>query len=119
VDFRFTKASQAGWQKRPRSARIVCYSPLVSERGLPRNSDTVRHGAVVRATHWLTVVAFFALLITGGEITISHPRFYWGEVGNSKTQPLFRLHIPASRATVPTGYNFVMPDQNGWSRSLH
>ena len=70
-------------------------------------------------THWLTVIAFFALLITGGEIVISHPRFYWGEVGNSTMQPLFSLHIPSSRATVPTGYNYVMPDQNGWSRALH
>jgi thiosulfate reductase cytochrome b subunit len=74
---------------------------------------------VVRVTHWLTVLAFFALLITGGEIVISHPRFYWGEVGNSLTHPLFTLPISASRSTVPTGYNFVMPDQNGWSRALH
>jgi thiosulfate reductase cytochrome b subunit len=70
-------------------------------------------------THWITVLAFFALLITGAEIVISHPRFYWGEVGNSLTPPLFTLHIPASRSTVPTGYGFVLPDQNGWSRYLH
>jgi len=65
------------------------------------------------------VVAFFALLITGAEIVISHPRFYWGEVGNVMTRPLFTLPIPASRDTVPTAYHFVMPDQNGWSRYLH
>ena len=29
------------------------------------------------------------------------------------------MPIPASRDTVPTGYNYVMPDQNGWSRYLH
>ena len=34
-------------------------------------------------------------------------------------RPLFTLPIPSSRGTVPTGYNFVMPDENGWSRSLH
>jgi thiosulfate reductase cytochrome b subunit len=78
-----------------------------------------RHAVLVRITHWLTVVAFLALLVTGVEILISHPRFYWGETGNSATQPLFRLHIPSSRDTVPSGYNYVMPDQNGWSRSLH
>jgi thiosulfate reductase cytochrome b subunit len=33
--------------------------------------------------------------------------------------PLFSLHIPSSRDTVPTGYAYVMPDQNGWSRALH
>jgi thiosulfate reductase cytochrome b subunit len=32
---------------------------------------------------------------------------------------LFTLPIPASRDTVPTGYGYVLPDQNGWSRYLH
>jgi thiosulfate reductase cytochrome b subunit len=32
---------------------------------------------------------------------------------------LFKLPIPASRSTVPTGYGYVLPDQNGWSRYLH
>lgn len=79
----------------------------------------VRHAGWIRLTHWLTVVCFVALLITGGEIVISHPRFYWGETGNVNTQPLFSLHIASSRDTVPTGYGYVMPDQNGWSRALH
>jgi len=35
------------------------------------------------------------------------------------TPPLFTIPIPSSRDTVPTGYGFVMPDQNGWSRYLH
>ncbi len=50
---------------------------------------------------------------------ISHPRFYWGEVGNDLTPTLFKLPIPASRDFVPTGYGYVLPDQNGWSRYLH
>ncbi len=78
-----------------------------------------RHSALVRLTHWLTFVSFAALLITGAEIVISHPRFYWGEEGNVNTRPLIVLPIPASRDTVPTGYKYVMPDQNGWSRYLH
>ena len=60
-----------------------------------------------------------ALLVTGAEIVISHPRFYWGETGNVLTTPLFKLHIPSSRALVPSGYGYVLPDQNGWSRYLH
>ena len=60
-----------------------------------------------------------ALLVSGVEILVSHPRFYWGEAGNVLTPPLFKLPIPASRATVPTGYAYVLPDQNGWSRYLH
>ena len=78
-----------------------------------------RHSAFVRVTHWITTVCFLALLLTGVEILISHPRFYWGETGNALTPPLFKLPIPASRATVPTGYGYVLPDQNGWSRYLH
>ncbi|MGB6692151.1 MAG: cytochrome b/b6 domain-containing protein [Terracidiphilus sp.] len=80
---------------------------------------TARHAAIVRVTHWLTFICFIALLVTGAEIVISHPRFYWGETGNVNTRPLFTLHIPSSRDTVPTGYGYVMPDQNGWSRYLH
>jgi len=73
----------------------------------------------VRVTHWITAVCFLALLLTGIEIVISHPRFYWGETGNVLTQPLFSIPIPASRSSVPTGYGYVLPDQNGWSRYLH
>lgn len=78
-----------------------------------------RHAVVVRVTHWLISLAFLALLVTGGEILISHPRFYWGEIGNVNTAPLFTLPIPSSRNMVPTGYGYVLPDQNGWSRYLH
>jgi thiosulfate reductase cytochrome b subunit len=93
-------------------------APVSAAEPLP-NPDTPRHTALVRVTHWITVIAFFALLLSGIEIVISHPRFYWGETGNVRTPPLFTLPIPASRDTVPTGYGYVMPDQNGWSRSLH
>jgi thiosulfate reductase cytochrome b subunit len=85
----------------------------------PRIAPVPYRSAVVRSTHWLMVVAFFALLVSGLEIVISHPRFYWGEVGNVMTKPAFTLHIPSSRDTVPTAYKYVMPDQNGWSRYLH
>lgn len=79
----------------------------------------LRHSLLVRTTHWLITLAFLALLITGLEIVVSHPRFYWGEVGNVNTTPLFKIPIPSSRNLVPTGYNYVLPDQNGWSRYLH
>ncbi|MGO9274483.1 MAG: cytochrome b/b6 domain-containing protein [Terriglobia bacterium] len=84
-------------------------------------SETLRsrHPALVRFTHWLVTLSFLALLVSGVEILISHPRFYWGETGNVRTPALFSLPIPASRSTVPTGYGYVLPDQNGWSRYLH
>ena len=79
--------------------------------------DSPRHSAVVRITHWVT--SFFCLLVSGTCILISHPRLYWGEAGNVRTPSLFDLPIPASRESVPTGYKFVLPDQNGRSRYLH
>jgi thiosulfate reductase cytochrome b subunit len=78
-----------------------------------------RHTLLVRVTHWLTTICFVALVVTGIEIIISHPRFYWGETGNVNTAPLFQIPIPSSRGTVPTGYGYALPDQNGWSRYLH
>jgi thiosulfate reductase cytochrome b subunit len=101
-------------------------APLPAETSVPNRVSTAsatklapRHSALVRVTHWITTLCFLALLVTGIEIVISHPRFYWGETGNVLTKPLFQLPIPSSRRTVPTGYNYVLPDQNGWSRALH
>ena len=91
----------------------MAHAPLLRNEGPPR------HTLLVRVTHWITVLSFLALLVSGVEILISHPRFYWGEVGNSRTPPLFTIPIPSSRATVPSGYGYVLPDQNGWSRYLH
>src|SRR5262252_8773399 len=78
-----------------------------------------RHAGFVRVTHWLTALAFAALLLSGVEVLLSHPRFYWGETGNVHETPLFSLPVPSSRGSVPTGYDYVLPDQNGWSRYLH
>jgi len=90
-----------------------------SASALPATILRPRHPALVRVTHWLITLSFLALLVSGVEILISHPRFYWGETGNVRTPVLFTLPIPASRSTVPTGYGYVLPDQNGWSRYLH
>jgi thiosulfate reductase cytochrome b subunit len=100
-------------------ARFSWYSLRVPTLSPVREKTAARHKVVVRVTHWLTVVAFVALVITGLEIVISHPRFYWGETGNVNMKPAFTIPIPASRDTVPTGYKYVMPDENGWSRYLH
>src|ERR1041385_7076369 len=94
------------------------YAPGLAA-AVPASTAALRHSAIVRVTHWITTLCFFALLFSGIEILISHPRFYWGAAGNVLTPPLFALPIPASRSSVPTGYGFVLPDQNGWSRALH
>src|SRR5437667_7006182 len=105
---------------------VLGSAQLLAETRIPSAVSTApvtklapRHSALVRVTHWITTVCFFALLLTGIEIVISHPRFYWGETGTVLTKPLFQLPIPSSRRLVPTGYGYVLPDQNGWSRALH
>jgi thiosulfate reductase cytochrome b subunit len=97
----------------------VAGSEQLATSPAPAAVQPTRHSTMVRVTHWLTTIAFFALLISGGEIVLSHPRFYWGETGNVNMRPWLNLHVPSSRDTVPTGYGYVLPDQNGWSRYLH
>jgi len=109
------------------NVRATCYHSRVGDSAcipsavsaVPTTTVTGRHSALVRVTHWITTLCFLALLVSGVEIVISHPRFYWGETGNDLTPVLFKLPIPASRNFVPSGYGYVLPDQNGWSRYLH
>lgn len=98
----------------PPEAFVASSAPAVPATRVPS-----RHSALVRITHWITALCFLALLVSGAEIVISHPRFYWGENGNVLTPVWFKLPIPSSRSLVPTGYGYVLPDQNGWSRYLH
>jgi thiosulfate reductase cytochrome b subunit len=94
--------------------------PAPSSIALPASpGQRSRHSALVRASHWIIALSSLALLVSGIEILISHPRFYWGENGSVLTPVLFKLPIPSSRSLVPTGYGYVLPDQNGWSRYLH
>jgi thiosulfate reductase cytochrome b subunit len=86
---------------------------------VPERAEVPRHSAVVRVTHWIAAGCSIALLFSGAEIVVSHPRFYWGESGNFYTAALFQLPIPSSRRMVETGYGYVLADQNGWSRALH
>ena len=81
------------------------------------STDAPRHAALVRVTHWLTTVCFLALLVSGLEIVVSHPRFYWGESGNVLTPALFSFPIPSSRATVPTGSSRSGPAARSHSRT--
>ena len=70
-------------------------------RPVPTPAAPPRHSSVVRATHWLTTLCFVFLFITGAEIVISHPRFYWGETGKYITHltvvdDLKKFYTPSS-----------------------
>ena len=75
---------------------------ITTSHAIEQAETAPRHSALVRVTHWVTTLSFFALLVSGMELVISHPRFYWGEAGNMWTHPLFKIPIPASRSLLPT-----------------
>ncbi len=66
-----------------------------------------RHSALVRVTHWVHTLGFFALLVSGAAILIAHPRLYWGETGAAGSPAWLELPLPLNM------------DQSGWGRSLH
>ena len=70
--------------------------------------DRPRHSRLVRITHWINMLSFLGLLVSGIAILISHPRLYWGETGGLGTPSLFDLPIP-----------LILADQNAWGRHLH
>ena len=74
---------------------------------LGRVEQTPRRLAIVRITHWIAVLSIFTLLASGFGILISHPRLYWGEVGNNATPSLVDLPLP-----------FVI-GPSVWNRPIH
>ncbi len=62
----------------------------------------------MRVTHWINLVSFVALIVSGVAILLAHPRFYWGETGSVGTPSLIDLPLP-----------FLLTGQSGWGRYLH
>jgi thiosulfate reductase cytochrome b subunit len=89
----------------------------------------------VRLSHWIITLSVLALVFSGFEILMVHPRLYWGKAGNDLTPAL--LELPISRNYKHGGYDEPVPltgeasgpvsagrtydifNQNGWGRSLH
>lgn len=118
----------------------LLYTPL-NRRSLKMSApqsihtDNTKHRRWVKSTHWIGTMSFLALIVTGFEILMVHPRFYWGDVGNDLTPALFEL--PVSRnyehggwdnskpffdyagAPVSASRTYNIFNQNGWGRSLH
>ena len=62
----------------------------------PSDVDAIResrHERPVRITHWVNVLSFVALTVSGIGILLAHPRFYWGETGFFDTPAAFELPI--------------------------
>lgn len=75
--------------------------------GVKETSSPLRHSLIVRVTHWINMVTFLALVISGAAILLAHPRLYWGETGAFGSPALIELPLPLNM------------DQSGWGRSLH
>jgi len=59
-----------------------------------KTSDSLRHSAIVRGTHWITTISFLVLLLSGIAILLAHPRLYWGDVGGVGAPSLIDLPLP-------------------------
>ena len=52
-----------------------------SAAATPPRERIYRHRLVTRLTHWINVLAFSLLLMSGLQIFNAHPRLYWGQYG--------------------------------------
>ena len=93
------------------------------------------HAAWVRVSHWIAAASVLALVFTGVEILMVHPRLYWGEAGNDLTPALIELPISRNHrhggwtgstpffatagSPISASRTFDIFNQNGWGRSLH
>jgi len=109
--------------------------PAVPSSSSESSAQSKGHRRWVRINHWIIVLGFFTLGITGVFIFAAHPRLYWGEVGNNLTPALLEIpitnnHRPdeliqtvsftevnATASSANRTYRIF--NENGWGRSLH
>jgi thiosulfate reductase cytochrome b subunit len=56
-----------------------------------RDSLYYRHTLPVRIMHWINVIAFFILLMSGLQIFDAHPALYWGKSSYTGRPPILQL----------------------------
>jgi thiosulfate reductase cytochrome b subunit len=89
-------------------------SEMVLESHAPRRVAIFRHAAIVRLTHWINVVAWIFLLMSGLQIFNAHPALYWGKQSHF-TRPFLSMTAssddPTRGITWIAGHPF---DTTGW-----
>jgi thiosulfate reductase cytochrome b subunit len=110
---------------------------VILDKGLQRSTEG--HALWVRFSHWILAASVLTLAVSGFIILMSHPRLYWGAVGNDLTPALFELPISrnyhhggwtepltffpgagtGATAIVSQARTYDIFNQNGWARSLH
>ena len=67
-------------------------------------TDAIRaggHPRWVRLSHWTIAAAVLTLAFSGFVILMTHPRLYWGTVGNDLTPALIELPISCNHRKHP------------------
>jgi thiosulfate reductase cytochrome b subunit len=65
--------------------------------------DPPRHTALVRLTHWISAISFFALLESGVAILKAQPALFWGETGFFGDSSLVNLPLLQNERLSGTG----------------
>jgi len=66
-----------------------------------------RHALLVRITHWVNVVAFIVLLMSGLQIFNAHANLYWGKSSYSGNPPLLSMTAKPAPSGEPLGVTRV------------
>jgi thiosulfate reductase cytochrome b subunit len=76
-----------------------------------------RHRLPVRIMHWVNVIAFVALLMSGLQIFNAHPSLYWGRSSYSGQPPVLRIHAQHTEDGTLVGVTDVLGHEfitTGW-----
>jgi thiosulfate reductase cytochrome b subunit len=78
-----------------------------ADRPLPGGrTDTWRHPAAVRVTHWINVAAVVVLLMSGLNILAAHPHLYWG-ISSTFADPWLSTPRVPDWLLIPQGRNLA------------
>lgn len=78
-----------------------------ADRALPGGrTDTWRHPAPVRITHWINVAAVVVLLMSGLNILAAHPHLYWG-IRSTFADPWLSTPTVPDWLLIPQGRNLA------------
>lgn len=78
-----------------------------ADRPLPGGrTDTWRHPATVRITHWINVAAVVVLLMSGLNILAAHPHLYWG-LRSTFADPWLSTPTVPNWLLIPQGRNLA------------
>jgi thiosulfate reductase cytochrome b subunit len=67
-----------------------------------------RHTLPVRIMHWINVVAFFMLLMSGLQIFNAHPILYWGKSSYSGRPPILQMQARQMQGGELAGVTYVL-----------